>query len=97
MDEIAVARLADVPDGDYRVFAVDALEVGMGELAEALAAAVAIALGKLTGSNIVDDNEFWNSKYEQAPDDFLESVRVKEKSEDIENAVGQFTRQMNKR
>jgi nitrite reductase (NADH) small subunit len=29
MDEIVVARLADVPDGDYRIFALDALEVGI--------------------------------------------------------------------
>jgi nitrite reductase/ring-hydroxylating ferredoxin subunit len=29
MDEIAVARLADIPDGDYRIFALDALEVGI--------------------------------------------------------------------
>ena len=29
MDEIAVAKLADVPDGDYRIFALDALEVGI--------------------------------------------------------------------
>ena len=28
-DEIAVGNLADVPDGDYRIFALDALEVGI--------------------------------------------------------------------
>jgi len=29
MDEIAVAKLSDVADGDYRIFAFDALEVGI--------------------------------------------------------------------
>jgi nitrite reductase/ring-hydroxylating ferredoxin subunit len=29
MEEIAVAKLTDVPDGDYRIFALDALEVGI--------------------------------------------------------------------
>ncbi len=29
MTEIPVARLADVPDGDYRVYALDAVEVGI--------------------------------------------------------------------
>jgi len=29
MDEVAVGRLAELPDGDYKVFAVDAFEVGV--------------------------------------------------------------------
>jgi nitrite reductase/ring-hydroxylating ferredoxin subunit len=29
MDEIAVGKLADIPDGDYRIFSVDQLEVGI--------------------------------------------------------------------
>ena len=29
MDEISVGKLADIPDGDYRVFAVDEFEVGI--------------------------------------------------------------------
>jgi nitrite reductase (NADH) small subunit len=29
MDEIAVGKLSDIPDGDYRIFAVDELEVGI--------------------------------------------------------------------
>jgi nitrite reductase (NADH) small subunit len=29
MTEIPVAKLADVPDGDYRVYALDAVEVGI--------------------------------------------------------------------
>jgi nitrite reductase/ring-hydroxylating ferredoxin subunit len=28
-NEVAIAKLADVPDGDYRIYAVDALEVGI--------------------------------------------------------------------
>jgi nitrite reductase/ring-hydroxylating ferredoxin subunit len=29
MDEIAVGKLTDIPDGDYRIFAVEQLEVGI--------------------------------------------------------------------
>jgi nitrite reductase/ring-hydroxylating ferredoxin subunit len=29
IDEIPVAKLADVPDGDYRIYALDAVEVGI--------------------------------------------------------------------
>ena len=29
MDEVSVGKLADIPDGDYRVFAVDEFEVGI--------------------------------------------------------------------
>jgi nitrite reductase (NADH) small subunit len=29
MSDIAVAKLSDVPDGDYRIYALDALEVGI--------------------------------------------------------------------
>jgi nitrite reductase/ring-hydroxylating ferredoxin subunit len=29
MDEVAIAKLSDIPDGDYRVFAIEALEVGI--------------------------------------------------------------------
>ena len=29
MDEVAIAKLNDIPDGDYRVFALEGLEVGL--------------------------------------------------------------------
>ena len=29
MDEVAIAKLNDIPDGDYRVFALEGLEVGV--------------------------------------------------------------------
>jgi nitrite reductase (NADH) small subunit len=29
MDEVAIAKLNDIPDGDYRVFALEELEVGI--------------------------------------------------------------------
>ena len=63
----------------------------------ALAAAIAGALSTLTGSNIIDDNEFWNNQYEQASGDFLEKVRVKQNTQGIHDAVERFARQMNKR
>ena len=38
MDETAVANLADLPDGDYRIFALDALEVGIFRFADRVVA-----------------------------------------------------------
>jgi nitrite reductase (NADH) small subunit len=34
MDEIAVGKLSDLPDGDYRIFSLDSVEVGIFRLGD---------------------------------------------------------------
>ena len=53
----------------------------------ALAASVAVALARLVGSTVIDDDFRWNPVFEQSPDAFLEAVRVPEPMPDLPHAA----------